>query len=150
MKVNAEEDLHGMTGSEAEQFLNRKWSLGCWRGHMRVRLIHGNGEVLKVMVRKWADNMGIPWDPEPYNTGCTILHPAQRQSIQHRVHMPLAQLEQLKHKVQDLRIAEEAARKKQAQARAVPVKPRKPARYVETAEDQRRLFEEAIRKLGEG
>jgi hypothetical protein len=44
-----------------------------------VRIIHGTGEVLYKVVRRWADEKSIPWTLEPYNPGVTILQPSLRR-----------------------------------------------------------------------
>jgi hypothetical protein len=78
-RIDAEFDLHGYTGAAAKDQLEIVWSRGKWHGFRRVRIIHGTGEVLYKVVRRWADEKSIPWTLEPYNPGVTILQPSLRR-----------------------------------------------------------------------
>jgi hypothetical protein len=88
MRVDSEIDLHGYTALEARAELDRIWGRRCWQGLKRVRVIHGNGSVLRKVVRNWCDERGIPWATELMNPGTTILHPVNRAefppSLTHR------------------------------------------------------------------
>ena len=72
-KIDAELDLHGHTAVSARNELEMVWSRRAWQGLRRVRIIHGTGQVLYQVVRKWADEKSIPWTLETYNPGVTIL-----------------------------------------------------------------------------
>lgn len=78
-RIDAELDLHGYTAEAARDQLDLLWSRQTWRGMRRVRIIHGSGEVLYKVVRRWADEQSIPWTVEIYNPGVTILQPALRR-----------------------------------------------------------------------
>jgi hypothetical protein len=91
MRVDSEIDLHGYTSQEARSELNRIWGRRCWQGLRRVRVIHGNGAVLRSVVRNWCEDQGIPWATEPMNPGTTILHPVNRTKFPPAVtHRPLS------------------------------------------------------------
>src|SRR5258705_3033029 len=81
MRVDAEKDFHGYTTAGMISWLNQQWASRRWDGLQRVRIIHGKGEVLIPALRRWCDEKGIPWAPEPGNPGTTILHPARRQML---------------------------------------------------------------------
>ena len=79
MRVDAEKDFHGFSVAGMMQWLEDNWASRRWHGLRRVRVIHGNGEVLPPALREWCDHKGIQWAPESGNPGTTILHPAARQ-----------------------------------------------------------------------
>jgi hypothetical protein len=100
MRVDSEIDLHGYTALEARSELDRIWGRRCWQGLKRVRVIHGNGSVLRKVVRNWCDDRGIPWATELMNPGTTILHPANRTVFPPSVtHRPLS------HRMRGIKIA---------------------------------------------
>ncbi len=70
-----------MTAAETRAELEMIWSRREWHGLRRVRLIHGNGEVLRHVVRDWADEKGIRWTTNAHNPGITTLHPGQRETV---------------------------------------------------------------------
>src|SRR5258706_16274949 len=90
MRVDAEKDFHGYTAASMISWLNQQWATGRWDGLQRVRIIHGKGEVLIPRLRRWCDDRGIPWAPEPGNPGTTILHPARRQNLGAWAHVVIA------------------------------------------------------------
>ena len=87
--VDAEADYHGHTAEQMRLALGRK--IGEWRGMQRVRVIHGQGEVLKVTLEDWCREVGVAFNPEPNNPGSTILFPAQRILPQPRLAQTLAE-----------------------------------------------------------
>lgn len=100
MRVDSEIDLHGYTALEARSELDRIWGRRCWQGLKRVRVIHGNGVVLRRVVRNWCDDRGIPWATELMNPGTTIIHPANRTVFPPSVtHRPLS------HRLRGIKIA---------------------------------------------
>ncbi len=79
MKVDHEVDFHGSTAREMRWALDDLAQTSAWRGWRRVRVIHGNGEVLRAYLRDWCHERGVSWSPEPRNPGSTILHPFRSQ-----------------------------------------------------------------------
>ena len=86
--VDAEADYHGHTAEQ--MLLALHFKLGAWRGFQRVRVIHGQGEVLKSALENWSREVGIAFHPEPNNPGSTILLPAQRTLPQPKLPNTLA------------------------------------------------------------
>ena len=74
--VDAEADYHGHTAEQMLLALQRK--LAEWHGMKRVRVIHGQGEVLKFTLENWCREVGIAFHSEPNNPGSTLLSPALR------------------------------------------------------------------------
>lgn len=91
MKIDREIDFHHYTRAEMLTALENAWASRVWHGCMRIRIIHGTGEVLWHEVRDWCDDKGIPWAPEPRNPGATILFPSkQARTSPAPAHKPLA------------------------------------------------------------
>ena len=86
--VDAAADYHGHTAEQ--MLLALHFKLGAWRGLQRVRVIHGQGEVLKAALENWCREVGIAFYPEPNNPGSTILTPAQRTLPQPKLPNTLA------------------------------------------------------------
>ena len=82
--VDVEVDYHGHTAEEMVLALQRK--LTAWRGMRRVRVIHGQGEILKEALHRWCQEAGIAFYLEPNNPGSTLLTPNQRTLPQ--AHLP--------------------------------------------------------------
>src|ERR1043165_7093027 len=78
MKISHEFDFHGFTASSMRDWLERTWSMRRWHGIERVRIIHGKGEVLIPELRRWCEEKGIDWSPEPGNPGATLIFPGRR------------------------------------------------------------------------
>ena len=78
LRVDVEVDFHGYTRAGMLSWLDANWARRSWNGLRRVRVIHGQGDVLPPALRNWSDAKGIPWAPESGNPGCTILHPGSR------------------------------------------------------------------------
>lgn len=78
LRIDAEKDFHGYRAAEMLAWLENVWARRQWHGLLRVRIIHGTGEVLFRAARQWCDEKGIPWTVEPHNPGVTILHPSRR------------------------------------------------------------------------
>lgn len=74
--VEAVLDLHGMTAEDARRALQKQWA--AWRGMSAVRLIHGQGVVLKPAVERWCEEMGIPYSQDPRNAGAMRIFPRDR------------------------------------------------------------------------
>ena len=134
MRVNSEKDFHGFTSTEMLGWLNQVWASHKWDGLQRIRIIHGKGEILIPALRKWCDEKGIPWAPEPGNPGATILHPAlhshQKSAMRNTpLAKPLAPLR--KHSVTNKGVSRQ---------RSAPDQP--------SEANDTELFEEELRKLG--
>ena len=77
--------------------LENVWSRRAWHGLQRVRVIHGDGAVLRQVVRQWCDEKGIEWNPERGNPGATIVHPGRRLATTPPApYRPLSSLQSLK------------------------------------------------------
>ena len=72
-----------MTGLEARRYLDDCWGRRIWHGQIRVEIVHGNGHVLRPIVRTWCDEKGISWSTIPQNYGVTVIHPG------HLLHRPI-------------------------------------------------------------
>lgn len=75
-KVDAERDFHGFTAAGMREELDAALASGRWHGLRRVRVIHGKGEVLGIVLREWCEEVGMRWAPEPGNPGATMLYPS--------------------------------------------------------------------------
>jgi hypothetical protein len=75
--VNAEVDLHGLTAEQARLALQRSWP--GWRGMRSVRIVHGQGAVLKPEIVRWCSEMGIPCLPDDRNPGALRILPLERK-----------------------------------------------------------------------
>src|SRR5436309_564715 len=78
MKIKNEVDFHGFTAVSMRDWLEQTWSTRRWHGIERVRIIHGKGEVLMPELRRWCEEKGIDWNPEPGNPGATFIYPGRR------------------------------------------------------------------------
>ncbi len=78
MRIDDEIDLHGLTSHQTTVALNSRWNSGRWPQLVRIRIIHGTGEVLHIIVREWLDDHQIPWAQERGNPGAVIARPASR------------------------------------------------------------------------
>ena len=118
--VDAEADYHGHTAEQMRLTLHRK--LADWRGFRRVRVIHGQGEVLKFTLEDWCREVGIPFEAEPNNPGSTLLFPAHRTLPQPKLPNTLAAngLQMTSEQQAELRdpIAIEQERQRQKKLRA--------------------------------
>lgn len=74
--VDAEVDLHGCSAEQLRTMLQQKWS--GWRGLNAVRIVHGQGVVLKPEIVRWCEEMGIPYLPDAHNAGAVRIFPRQR------------------------------------------------------------------------
>src|SRR5689334_11221123 len=75
-EVEAAVDLHGLTAEEMRLALQKHWPE--WRGLRSVRIIHGQGVVLKPELERWCAEMGIPFTPDPRNAGAMRIFPRER------------------------------------------------------------------------
>lgn len=75
-EVDVEADLHGLTAEQMQHTLEKHWSK--WRGLRLVRVIHGQGEVLRPALQRWCAERGIPCAPDTYNPGSSLLSPRER------------------------------------------------------------------------
>lgn len=74
--VDLEVDLHGLTVEEMHHALQKRW--GEWRELSSVRVIHGQGTVLRPAVERWSREMGVPFKLDASHAGSTVLYPRQR------------------------------------------------------------------------
>ena len=74
--VDLEVDLHGLTVEQMQITLQKHWPQ--WRGLHKVRIIHGQGEALKPEIERWANELGLPFAPDPGNPGALRIFPHQR------------------------------------------------------------------------
>lgn len=74
--VDAEIDLHGMTAEQLRIALQQHWSE--WRRLHSVRIVHGQGAVLRPEIVRWCGEMGIPYLPDTRNAGALRIFPRQR------------------------------------------------------------------------
>ncbi len=71
--VDAEQDYHGMT---AEQMLiDLQQHCTEWRRLQKVRLIHGQGERLRPVLKGWIEEKGIRYEDEGNNPGSVVIFP---------------------------------------------------------------------------
>ena len=73
--VDAEVDLHGLTGEQLRVALQRRWPQ--WRNLQSVRIVHGQGTVLKPEIVRWCAETGIAYLPDAYNAGALCIFPQQ-------------------------------------------------------------------------
>ena len=76
--VDLQSDLHGLTAEELRLTLQKKWEE--WRNMGRIRVIHGQGEVLKPTLEKWCREKGIAYKIEDPNLGSMLIFP-QRHTL---------------------------------------------------------------------
>ena len=74
--MDAEIDLHGMNAETMRLTLEKNWD--DWRGLRKVRVIHGQGTVLRPALQRWCAEMGIPIDTDYNNPGSSLLFPRDR------------------------------------------------------------------------
>src|SRR5882724_11140337 len=65
-----------MTVEQMRHTLQRLWK--DWRGLRCVRLIHGQGSVLKPELMRWSIGMGIPTGTDGANAGSVLIYPRNR------------------------------------------------------------------------
>ena len=73
--VDAEVDLHGLTLEELRMTLQKRWPH--WRNLQAVRIVHGQGTVLKPEIVRWCAETGIAYQPDTYNAGALRIFPQQ-------------------------------------------------------------------------
>lgn len=76
--VDIEADLHGLTAEQMRVTLQQKWPQ--WQGKQSVRIIHGQGTVLRPEVERWCREMGIPVAIDPINPGALKIYPRERHT----------------------------------------------------------------------
>ena len=76
--VDVEADLHGLTAEQMRVTLQQQWSK--WQGKQAVRIIHGQGAVLRPEVERWCREMGIPVSIDPGNPGALKIYPRERHA----------------------------------------------------------------------
>ncbi len=76
--VDVEADLHGLTAEQMRVTLQQKWPV--WQGKQSVRIIHGQGTVLRPEVERWCQEMGIPVAVDPGNPGALKIYPRERHT----------------------------------------------------------------------
>ena len=76
--VDVEADLHGLTAEQMRVTLQQKWPV--WQGMQSVRIIHGQGTVLRPEVERWCQEMGIPVAIDPGNPGALKIYPRERHT----------------------------------------------------------------------
>ena len=74
--VDAAVDMHGLNAEEMRRSLHDLWP--SWRGLRSVRIITGQGVVLKPEAEQWCREMGIPFLPDPRNPGALRIFPGER------------------------------------------------------------------------
>jgi hypothetical protein len=74
--VDAEIDLHGQTAEQLRVTLQQRWP--AWRNLDRVRIVHGQGTVLKPSIERWCAETGVPYLPDTRNAGALCIFPRQR------------------------------------------------------------------------
>lgn len=78
--VDIEADLHGLTAEQMRVTLQQKWPH--WQGMQSVRIIHGQGTVLRPEVERWCQEMGIPVAIDPGNPGALKIYPRDRYTAE--------------------------------------------------------------------
>ena len=81
--VDIEADLHGLTAEQMRVTLQQKWPQ--WQTMQSVRIIHGQGTVLRPEVERWCQEMGIPVAIDPGNPGALKLYPRDRYSAENGI-----------------------------------------------------------------
>ncbi len=76
--VDVEADLHGLTAEQMRVTLQQQWPK--WQGKQAVRIIHGQGAVLRPEVERWCQEMGIPVSIDPGNPGALKIYPRERHA----------------------------------------------------------------------
>ena len=76
--VDVEADLHGLTAEQMRVTLQQQWAQ--WQGKQVVRIIHGQGAVLRPEVERWCQEMGIPVSFDPGNPGALKIYPRERHA----------------------------------------------------------------------
>lgn len=76
--VDVEADLHGLTAEQMRVTLQQQWPK--WQGKQAVRIIHGQGTVLRPEVERWCREMGIPVAIDPGNPGALKIYPRERHA----------------------------------------------------------------------
>ena len=74
--VDAEIDLHGLTAEQLRIALQQRWPQ--WRGLRSVRIVHGQGTVLRPEIERWCAETGIPYLPDAHNAGALRIFPRER------------------------------------------------------------------------
>lgn len=74
--ADADVDLHGLTAEELRMELQRLWPR--WRGLQSVRIVHGQGTVLKPEIVRWCQETGVAFAPDERNAGALRIFPRQR------------------------------------------------------------------------
>jgi len=69
-------DVHGLTETELLLELQRHWAL--WRRLHTVRIVHGQGSVLKPAIERWCNDIGLPYLPDSHNPGALRIFPHLR------------------------------------------------------------------------
>lgn len=69
-------DLHGINAEQMRTLLQQKWDE--WRSLRTVRVVHGQGEILKPALEEWCRSMGIPYELDHKNPGATRIFPNRR------------------------------------------------------------------------
>lgn len=76
--VDTEADLHGLTAEQMRVTLQQQWPK--WQGKQAVRIIHGQGTILRPEVERWCQEMGIPVSIDPGNPGALKIFPRERHA----------------------------------------------------------------------
>ena len=74
--VDDQVDLHGQTAEQLRMTLQQRWPQ--WRNLHSVRIVHGQGTVLKPEIARWCHEMGVPYLPDTGNAGAVRIFPQQR------------------------------------------------------------------------
>jgi hypothetical protein len=118
--VDAEVDFHGHTAEQMRLALEKRWP--GWKGMARVRIVHGQGEVLAHELAGWCRARGIVFEREVKNPGATVLYPTRRTPLEgQRLSQTLAEKglrltpeqEALLRDPEAVKRAQEAARRRQ-------------------------------------
>ncbi len=130
--VDDQVDLHGYTAEQLRLEFQKRWPR--WRNLHSVRIVHGQGTVLKPEVVRWCAELGIASAPDTYNAGALCIFPQQRILPQPRLGNTLAE--------SGLRLTaeEEAYLRDPAQAERA----RQEERRRQQAEAQRKQAQEAV------
>ena len=78
--VDMEADMHGLTAEQMRVALQQQWPK--WQGKQAVRIIHGQGTVLRPEVERWCREMGIPVSLDPGNPGALKIYPRERHTAE--------------------------------------------------------------------
>ncbi len=123
--VDLESDLHGLTAEELRVALQKKWE--GWRKLNRIRVIHGQGEVLKPTLERWCREKGIAYRIEDPNLGSMLLFPQRHTLPDASISTSLreAGLFLTPEQEAELRDPEAAKRRRQEEARKLQEQARK-------------------------